>query len=226
LVPLIKSIRLETGNRAETTQEWLLPSGQTSLWIILNRDKFHSSRGTAPGAFVYGPDDRASVVEIESGRAHVAVEFTPVGAAAFFALALSELCGGVAGLRDLWGQDGAELRERVLEARDKTRVVETRCCATCLVAPIPRSATPSAGSRPGSRWPTWPHGWACCHERSAVGSCPRSGSRPSGTHVSAGCSESYRPLTGARHRSGRSLRRNTAITIRRTSSTSSATSSA
>ncbi len=78
LVPLIKSIRLETGNRPETTQERLLPGGRTSLGVILNRDEFHSSRGTTPGAFVYGPDDRASVVEIESARAHVAVEFTPV----------------------------------------------------------------------------------------------------------------------------------------------------
>ena len=124
LVPLIKSIRFETGNRAETTQECLLPSGRTSLWVILNRDEFHSSRGTATGAFVYGPDDQASVVEIEFERAHVAVEFTPVGAAAFFGLASSELCGEVADLRDLWGQEGAELRERVLEARDKTQAVE------------------------------------------------------------------------------------------------------
>jgi AraC-like DNA-binding protein len=124
LVPLIKSIRFETGNRAETTQECLLPNGRISLWVILNRDEFRSSRGTAPGAFVYGPDDRASVVEIEAGRAHVAVEFTPVGAAAFFGLASSELCGAVAGLQDVWGQDGAELRERVLDAHDKTRAVE------------------------------------------------------------------------------------------------------
>jgi AraC-like DNA-binding protein len=124
LVPLIKSIRLGTGNRAQTTQERLLPNGQTSLWVIINRDEFRSSRGTAPGAFVYGPDDRACVIEIESGRAHVSVEFTPVGAAAFFGQASSELCGSVAGLQDLWGQDGAELRERVLAARDKIRVVE------------------------------------------------------------------------------------------------------
>jgi hypothetical protein len=54
----------------------------------------------------------------------VAVEFTPVGAAAFFGFASPELCGEVADLRDLWGQEGAELRERVLEARDKTRAVE------------------------------------------------------------------------------------------------------
>jgi hypothetical protein len=127
LVPLIKSIRFETGNRAETTQECLLPNGRASLWVILNRDEFRSSRGTAPGAFVYGPEDRASVIEIESGRAHVSVEFTPVGAAAFFGPASAGLCGEVAGLQDVWGHDGAELRERVLEARDKTRVVMAKC---------------------------------------------------------------------------------------------------
>jgi AraC-like DNA-binding protein len=121
---LIRSIRFGTGSRAETTQECLLPSGQTDLYVILNRDEFRSSRRRTSGAFVYGPDDRASVIEIESGRAHVSVEFTPAGAAAFFPAALSDLRGDAVDLHAIWGRDGAQLRERVLDAPDKTRVVE------------------------------------------------------------------------------------------------------
>ncbi len=124
LVPFIKSIRFGTGNRPETICECLLPNGSTSLWVILNRDEFRSGRGTVPGGFVYGPDDHASVIEIESGRAHVSVEFRAAGAAAFLPVALAELRGGVVGLQDVWGSDGAQLRQRVLEAHDKMRVVE------------------------------------------------------------------------------------------------------
>src|SRR5882757_8892333 len=121
---LIKSIRYGTGSRTETSRECLLPNGRTSLWVILNRDEFRSDQQTVPGAFVVGPNDRASVIEIESGRAHLEVEFTSAGAAAFFPTALSELRGEVVGLRELWGTDGGQLRERVLVARDRTQVVE------------------------------------------------------------------------------------------------------
>lgn len=121
--PLIESIRYGTGSRTTTTRERLLPNGRTSLWVILNRDEFWSDGRTVPGAFVVGPNDRPWLVEIEAGRAHVDVEFTAAGAAAFFPPAMSELRGGVVGLRDVWC-DGGDLRERVLAAQDKVRVVE------------------------------------------------------------------------------------------------------
>lgn len=121
--PLIASIRYGTGSRTETTRECLLPNGRTSLWVILNRDEFRSNQKTVAGAFLVGPNDRPMVIEIEAGRVHLDVEFTPAGAAAFFPTALYELRGDVVDLRDLWG-DGGDLRERVLTARDKVQVVE------------------------------------------------------------------------------------------------------
>jgi AraC-like DNA-binding protein len=120
---LVETIRYGTGSRTETARECLLPNGRTSLWVILNKDEFRSDRGTVPGTFLVGPNDRASVIEIEEDRVHLDVEFTAAGAAAFFPTALSELRGDVVGLRDLWG-DGDELRERVLTAEDKVHVVE------------------------------------------------------------------------------------------------------
>ncbi|MBO0883975.1 MAG: hypothetical protein J2P17_27315, partial [Mycobacterium sp.] len=120
--PLIQSIRYGTGDRTTSTRECLLPNGRTSLWVILNRDEFRSDAGTVPGAFVVGPNDRPMVIDIEAGRAHVDVEFTPAGAAAFFPVGLTELRGKVVGLAEIW-RDGGDLRERVLAAQDKTRVV-------------------------------------------------------------------------------------------------------
>lgn len=120
---LIESIRYETGSRTQTSRECLLPTGGTSLWVILNRDEFRFDGGSVPGAFVVGPSDRPSTFEIEAGRAHLNVEFTPAGAAAFFPVALSELRGEFVGLSDVWC-DGADLRERVLTASDGIRLVE------------------------------------------------------------------------------------------------------
>jgi AraC-like DNA-binding protein len=124
LAPFVSSIRYGSGYRAETTRECLLPDGRASLWVILNRDEFRCSRGTTSGTFVYGPEDHASVVEIEAGRAHVWVDFTPTGAGAFFPGTLPGLRNEAVDLDALWGRDGARLRERLLEARDTGAVEE------------------------------------------------------------------------------------------------------
>lgn len=100
-----------------------MPNGRTSLWVILNRDEFRSDAKTVPGAFLVGPNDHAWVFEIEAGRAHLNVEFTPAGAAAFFPVALSELRGDVVGMGDVWG-DGDSMRDRLLTAEDKVKSLE------------------------------------------------------------------------------------------------------
>ncbi|HVX46979.1 MAG TPA: helix-turn-helix transcriptional regulator [Mycobacteriales bacterium] len=120
LAPFVSSIRSGVGHRSESVRECLLPNGRTSLWLILNRDEFHCSRGTTSGAFIYGPDDHASAVEIEAGRVHVWVDFTPAGAGAFFPGLLPELRNAAVDLDAGWGR----LRERVLETRDVAPVEE------------------------------------------------------------------------------------------------------
>lgn len=133
---LVESIRFGAGSRTMTTRECLLPNGRTSLWVILNKDEFRYDEQTLPGAFVVGPSDRAPVIEIEAGRVHLDVEFTAAGAAAFFPTALTEVRGDIVGLDELW-RDGADLRDRVLAAPDKVRVVEEALSGHLTGAPDP-----------------------------------------------------------------------------------------
>jgi AraC-like DNA-binding protein len=134
LAAVVRAITYQAGEQAETSRERILPEATASLWVNLHQDEFRSHGGaggrttrSAPGAILAGPGDRASVIELEKGRAHVWVTFALGGAAALFAAPLSATRNELAPLRDLWGADGARLRERLLEAAtpDETlRVVE------------------------------------------------------------------------------------------------------
>jgi AraC-like DNA-binding protein len=133
LAAVVRAITYQSGEQSATSRERILPEATASLWVNLNLDEFRSCTGVggrtihrAPGAILAGPGDRASVIEIEKGRAHVSVTFALGGAAALFAAPLSATRNELAPLRDLWGGDGSRLRERLLEAAtpdDKLRVV-------------------------------------------------------------------------------------------------------
>jgi AraC-like DNA-binding protein len=124
LAPYVKAITYETVGRDETVRDRILPQGRTSLWVLLNRDEFRSDRGVAPAAFVAGPDDAASVIELEPGRVHISVEFTAAGAAAFFRTPLADLRNQMVPLAELWGVEGTDVQERLLTAEDKVSAVE------------------------------------------------------------------------------------------------------
>ena len=133
LAGVVRAITYQSGEQTETSRERILPGATVSLWVNLNQDEFRSYSGAdyrtvhrAPGAILAGPADRASVVEIEAGRAHVSVTFAPGAGAALFAAPLSAARNEMVPLQDLWGREGACLRERLLEATtpdDKLRVM-------------------------------------------------------------------------------------------------------
>lgn len=54
----------------------------------------------------------------EGGAACVQVDFTPLGAARFFGADAARLAGGMVGLGDVLGRDGATLRDRLAETPD------------------------------------------------------------------------------------------------------------
>lgn len=134
LAQLVRAITYQSGEQAETSRERILPGAAVSLWVNLNQDEFRSYGGadhgtvhSAPGAILAGPSDRASVIEFESGRSHVWVSFALGAAAALFAAPLSVARNEMVPLEDLWGRQGACVRERLLEAGtpdDKLRVME------------------------------------------------------------------------------------------------------
>ena len=129
---LVRAITYQAGEQPRTSVEKILPGPGTSLWINLNRDEFRSFSESGrvervPGAMLAGPTSRAAVIEFEQGLAHISVTFTPGAAGCFFAPPLDVTRDLQVPLGDVWGQPGAALRERVLEAatpQDALEVVE------------------------------------------------------------------------------------------------------
>jgi AraC-like DNA-binding protein len=103
----------------------VLPGGGTDLMVNLHEDEFRTYHGPdlsvvrrAPGAALIGAEERAVVIDTADQRRGLSVTFTVGGAAAFFGLPLGEVTGQLIGLADLWGRDGAVLRDRLLEVAD------------------------------------------------------------------------------------------------------------
>jgi AraC-like DNA-binding protein len=115
--------------------ERMLPTGQIHLLVNLYEDEFRTYSGPdcadvrrTHGAALAGPRSRSAVIDTREQRCLVRVNFRLGGAAAFFPLPLSETRDQFVELDQLWGRDGAVLRERLLEARTlktKLQVLET-----------------------------------------------------------------------------------------------------
>src|ERR1700759_690492 len=106
----------------------VLPGGGTGLMVNLYEDEFRTYHGPdatvvrrAPGAVLIGADERAVVIDSADQRRGLSVAFTPGGAAAFFGLPLGGVTGQLAGLAELWGRDGAVLRDRLAQGADPRR---------------------------------------------------------------------------------------------------------
>jgi len=106
----------------------VLPNGTMGLMINLEQDEFRTYHGPgaavvrrSAGAVLGGPDPRAVVIDTMEQRRGLSVSFAIGGAAPFFALPFGETAGRLVGLDELWGRDGAVLRERLLEAATPRR---------------------------------------------------------------------------------------------------------
>jgi AraC-like DNA-binding protein len=114
--------------------ERILPNGQAHLMINLAEDQFRSYSGadcervqTTRGAVLAGPHGQATVLDTREFQWLAAIQFRSGGAAPFFPLTLDEVSNQALGIHDLWGLDGAVLREQLLEAPTpecKLRVLE------------------------------------------------------------------------------------------------------
>ncbi|CAM5666607.1 helix-turn-helix domain-containing protein [Streptomyces purpurascens] len=101
--------------------ELALPTGGAQLLVNLDGDLFSSSplRGAdrrTRGAAVQGPYTEPALIDPAQQRAVVWVAFRPAGADPFLTAPVSAVRDELAGLDELWGTDGAVLRERLLEA--------------------------------------------------------------------------------------------------------------
>jgi AraC-like DNA-binding protein len=106
----------------------VLPGGGTDLMVNLHEDEFRTYHGPgatavrrAPGAVLIGAEEHAVVIDTADQRRGISVSFTAAGAATFFGLPLGEVTGQLVGLEELWGRDGAVLRDQLLAAAGPRR---------------------------------------------------------------------------------------------------------
>jgi AraC-like DNA-binding protein len=91
--------------------------------VNLHEDEFRTYEGPehetvqrTRGTVLAGPRARHTVIDTEEQRCLVEVNFELGGAAPFFTVPASATRDELVDLEELWGRDGAVLRERVLEA--------------------------------------------------------------------------------------------------------------
>ena len=108
---------------APAARERVVPSGALDIVIHLSVDRLRvfSSADDAHGteldaASMFGASADAFVIETAPHNRVMGVHFRPGGARAFLDLPSGELEGAYAPLADLWGHDGARLRERLVLA--------------------------------------------------------------------------------------------------------------
>ncbi|MES9617206.1 helix-turn-helix domain-containing protein [Streptomyces tuirus] len=101
--------------------ELALPTGAAQLLVNLDGDALSSSplqgaHRRTRGAALHGPYAEPAVIDPAQQRAVLWVAFRPAGVHPFLGAPVSEVRDQLVGLDDLWGTDGAVLRERLLEA--------------------------------------------------------------------------------------------------------------
>lgn len=132
----------------------MLPTGRTHLLVNLYEDEFRTYGGPdcqavhrTHGSALFGPRSQSAVIDTKEQRCLVRVDFKLGGAAAFFRLPLNETCNQMVELDQLWGRDGAVLRERLLEARTvkaKLQILETALVEHLASSQQPDPAIPAA----------------------------------------------------------------------------------
>ena len=114
--------------------ERILPNGHAHLMINLAEDEFRTYSGAnceriraTRGAVLAGPHGQATVLDTRQFQWLAAIQFRSGGAAPFFPLPLDEVSNQAVDIQDLWGLDGALLREQLLETptpESRLRVLE------------------------------------------------------------------------------------------------------
>ncbi|MFF7311534.1 helix-turn-helix domain-containing protein [Streptomyces sp. NPDC008137] len=120
LGPLIGAMGYVEGRFAHAA-ELALPTGGAQLLVNLDKDAFSSAPMSGAGrrirgAAVQGPYTEPALIDPAQQRAVVWVAFRPAGAYPFLAAPVSAVRDELVGLDELWGTDGAVLRERMLQA--------------------------------------------------------------------------------------------------------------
>jgi len=122
LAPFVSGIHYIEGAVPERLER-ILPGGRIHLMVNLYEDEFRTYHGPncatvrrTGGAILGGPNSQASVIDTREQRCLVSVNFKLGGERPFFRNPLGETRDQLVDLDQLWGRDGAVLREQLLEA--------------------------------------------------------------------------------------------------------------
>jgi AraC-like DNA-binding protein len=104
-------------------KERIMPDGSMQVVVNLLEDEFkmYDPRNPErcerfPGALFAGPRSGFAVIDTAAQASLVGIHFKPGGASRFVNMPLSELQDVNVSLDDLWGRDGRDVRNRILEA--------------------------------------------------------------------------------------------------------------
>ena len=101
-----------------TAYERMVPGGGVSIVVTLRDDGFTYADVDGPrwvdGACLTGPQHRAQVISTAPQRGMLAVNFAPGGALPFLPLPLHAVTDAYPSLGEVWGRQGAFVRERLL----------------------------------------------------------------------------------------------------------------
>ena len=124
LAPFVDSIWYFTSDRFAHERERILPSGSMQILVNLDQDELRTYHGPGyatvdrlPGAALSGSYKDHFAIDTAEQRSIAGVAFRSGGAYPFFRPPADVVTGAHVALDNLWGRDGATLRERLLEAR-------------------------------------------------------------------------------------------------------------
>ncbi len=113
-------------------RERILPGGTMQLLVNLDRDELCSHHGlehpaehAIRGAAIVGSFTRPFAIDTTQQRRIAGITFFPGGAAPFLPIPCTELTEQHVALQDVWGDDGATIRERLLEAGSAEAILAT-----------------------------------------------------------------------------------------------------
>jgi AraC-like DNA-binding protein len=122
LRPFIRSLSFQE-SALPPAFERMLPTGQVHLLVNAFEDEFrlYDTAGRLAvrtgGSVLLGARAKPAIIDTREQRALIRIDFKLGGAAAFFRAPLVEAQDEFVNLHELWGKEGAVIRERVLEGR-------------------------------------------------------------------------------------------------------------
>lgn len=154
LAPLVAAIGYHRGQFPHA-RERALATGSTQLLVNLATDGmwWHPAGEpaplTTPGAAWQGPDTRPALIDPADQREIIWVSFRPGGAYPFLPAPCAAVRDQLVPLEELWGRDGATLRDRLLSAGppvQRLRAVEEVLLARAARSPAPDPAVTVAAA--------------------------------------------------------------------------------